>query len=128
MNHLLTMVELVETKIPSVNHQYKPCMRKNKTLYLYKDPKVEKYQNEFKSNCSLPNISHLEDPVLVVHFTFIFRTRFWQRDVSNMLKATEDALVSVIGIDDSRSLKVSAEKEKTEEKSKEYVRVEIFIS
>ena len=53
---------------------------------------------------------------LILNFTFLIRDRFWLRDVSNMCKATEDALVEVMGIDDSRVVKLTANKEQQKEK------------
>lgn len=110
------VIEL-ERSVPSVNYIYKPGKNKRGGVYLYKDPKVEEFQEHLIEKGVKTDLVNLRDvegvESLEVSIVFHIRKRFWNRDVSNMVKAVEDALVIVTGVDDSRTLKIFAEKRKT---------------
>jgi Holliday junction resolvase RusA-like endonuclease len=100
-------IKLEKTKLPSVNNTYKPGIRQGKYPYLYKHPSVAKYQKEFielAEKTDLIKIRPLHVHALEVIFKFYFRTRFWNRDLTNLVKATEDALKEVVEVDDSRTI------------------------
>jgi Holliday junction resolvase RusA-like endonuclease len=111
---------LEKTDIPSCNFLFKPGIRAGRYPYLYKNEKVEEFQKEVirkleEGACFLPIFSFDTDDIwLNVSFVFNFRKRFNVRDTSNMLKATEDALVRYLRIDDSRHLSVCSKKQKIE--------------
>lgn len=114
-------ISLIESYIPSVNMHSKPGVRKNGIPYLYKPSSVEKYQKELICLCQktdLHNIKQYHVETAHIEFHFIFHKRFFRRDCSNMTKSTEDALVSVIEVDDSRFLKVISEKHYQPDKKK----------
>ena len=99
--------------IPSVNEHKQPNWSAKR---MYKKPQVDEYQESLRyriKQTDLIRLKELEDPnvKLEVWFKFCFRKRFWVRDVSNMIKATEDSLRDAIEIDDSRTLKMHGEKE-----------------
>lgn len=112
--------------IPSVNKHKEPG-RGGK--HMYKNPRVRAYQEEIveqlKDSC-VANIVTYEKPILHVEFRFHFKNRYWRRDVTNMVKATEDALRDVIGIDDGRTVHVTAEKIKHTEK-REMVEISVKV-
>ena len=120
-------VELPEgMSIPSVNKHKEVA----KAGHRYKNTRVRKYQEEVTKQVkksSLIDLGSLESPVLKVEFKFIFKNRYWNRDVSNMFKATEDALKDAIGVDDSRTVYITGEKVKHEEKAEKIeIRVEVL--
>ena len=99
--------------IPSTNYLYKPGIRGRKFPYLYKEESVAKYQKLLIYLGETTPLSRIQETVyfsLNLSLTFFIRDRFWLRDVSNMVKATEDAIVDIIGIDDSRVLQLTAQK------------------
>lgn len=119
-------VELPEgMSIPSVN-KHKEVGRGGK--HMYKNPRVRKYQEELirqLKETDLANISEVKEPTVHVKFKFYFKNRYWRRDVTNMIKATEDGLKEVLGIDDGRTVHVTAEKIKHEFKQE---KIEITIN
>lgn len=121
-------IELPEgMTIPSVN-KHKEVGRGGK--HMFKNPRVRKYQEEIKEQLKgscLENVSSPDSPVLRVGFKFYFKNRYWRRDVTNMIKATEDGLKDVLGIDDGRTVYITAEKIRTSEKiEKVEIKVEVF--
>lgn len=102
--------------IPSVN-KHKEVGRGGK--HMYKPSRVRNYQEEvirqLSSSC-FSEINFKEKPVLRVKFVFYFKNRYWRRDVTNMIKSTEDALKEVLGVDDGRTIHVTADKVKHYEK------------
>ena len=121
-------VELAEgMTIPSVNEHKQPNWRAKR---MYKKPQIDEFQESLRyrlRNAGLGEITEFSNPKVEVWFKFCFKNRFWIRDVSNMIKATEDALRDVIGIDDSRTLKIHGEKEKIEGKI-EIIEIELEIT
>jgi Holliday junction resolvase RusA-like endonuclease len=120
----------LELTIPSMNFIYRPGKNK-KYPYLYKDPRVEEFQDELLRKLPTTSLRDLQgnaSAVLHVHFIFKFSKRFWGRDTSNMFKATEDALVTFLGIDDSRTIKIIGEKKKLRKnQTKECIVIKIKV-
>ena len=99
--------------VPSTNYLYKPGIRGGRFPYLYKEESVEEFQTLFISLGEETSLIHLREKKyfsLDLYLTFFIRDRFWRRDVSNCVKSVEDALVRIIGIDDSRVLLLTAKK------------------
>jgi Holliday junction resolvase RusA-like endonuclease len=100
-----------ELPLISENFLYRPRAAKSASGksygYLYKDPVVADYQEkiatEFKSTFmdgSLPP----KDMVCSIISFYVFGVhpdRFFSRDLTNMIKATEDAIFSALPYDDS---------------------------
>jgi Holliday junction resolvase RusA-like endonuclease len=108
----------IEGRIPSENFLYKPSCRGGKA-HLYKNPKIREYQKEIISkgkNTDLINIRNI-DRVLSTELSLLFclNSDFYKRDTTNFLKATEDALVELTGIDDGRTIKIEVGKELVDE-------------
>lgn len=116
-----TIIEL-DLSIPSVNYSYKPGRTKNGKLYLFKDRSVVKFQEELFDKCyetDLRKAEKLDDTYAVeLQLIFYLRQRFWNRDLSNMIKAVEDVIVKITKVDDSRTIKINAEKRQTTEQEK----------
>ena len=105
--------------IPSTNYLYKPGIRGGKFPYLYKEESVEEFQALLVSlgeETQLIRIREIEYFSLSLDLTFFIRDRFWRRDVSNCVKSVEDAIVRIIGIDDSRVVCLTAKKIKQQHK------------
>lgn len=101
--------------IPSTNYLYKPGIRKKRFPYLYKHESVVEFQERVIALARETDLSLLRDVSFSqfdLSLVFLIRDRFWRRDVSNMIKATEDALVEIIGVDDSRVISITARKER----------------
>lgn len=103
--------------VPSTNYLYKPGIRGGRFPYLYKVESVVAFQEELITQGNASGLVKIRDltissPAYTLSLVFLIRDRFWSRDVSNMVKASEDALVEVIGIDDSRAITVTATKER----------------
>ena len=105
--------------VPSTNYLYKPGIRGGRFPYLYKEESVEEFQALLVSlGEETPLIGLREKPYfsLNLDLTFFIRDRFWRRDVSNCVKSVEDAIVRIIGIDDSRVLRLTAKKVQQKQK------------
>ena len=122
-----TEVELPEgMSIPSVN-KHKDIGRGGK--HMFKNPRVRAYQKEMVERVKeseLMEMQGLEKPIIRAHFKFRFRRRFWVRDVTNMFKATEDAVRDAISVDDSRTVHITGEKIQIEG-DREYVSITLEV-
>lgn len=105
-----------ELAIPTANRLFRP-RRQGDHVYLYKSPKAVIFQQyliaSFSKQTAVSKIKalHAEIPLLLdIALQFTFVSRFFLRDTSNAIKATEDALVSVLGIDDSQFLGIAGRK------------------
>lgn len=102
-------------EVPSANLLYAAGTKynSNKTWW-YKLDHVKKFQNNliFKLNrANLGDLFKPEDyPNLSVHMVFLMTGSYNSRDVTNCVKATEDALHKVLKVDDSKTIKFTAEK------------------
>lgn len=122
-----------EMLIPSYNFLFHPSIRGGKP-HLYKDERVVKFQRyligELGQNNELIRLAsvHKIIPLIIVRasFVFAFKERFFGRDTSNAIKATEDALVQVIGIDDSQFISVQGEKVRSDDNNIEKVSIELI--
>lgn len=119
----------MDLTIPSVNYIYKPGKTKQGRLYLRKDTKVKKFQEEFiekGEKTDLAKIRDMEIDTFECFLTFYIKKRFWTRDVSNMVKAVEDAIVEIIGVDDSRVTDICGRKRMVKS-SVESIGVELIL-
>ena len=121
------VVKLATTSIPSENFMYKMNI---KGRCLYKDPTIADYQYNFELlaiKTDLVKIKEYKDKweEIRVEFHYYLRPKrkIWGLDVTNMTKATEDALVKVTGIDDSCHKSVSSEKYENTLDDSEFIRV-----
>lgn len=102
--------------IPTANRLFRP-RRQGDHVYLYKHPKAVRFQQylieSFSKQVAVQKIKllHAEVPLLLdIALQFTFVRRFFLRDTSNAIKATEDALVKVLGIDDSQFVGIAGRK------------------
>lgn len=105
--------------VPSLNHLYKPGIKAGRFPYLYKDERVLKFQEqliELGEHTDLVRMRGVPYFSLDLSLVFFIRDRFWRRDCSNLVKATEDGIVKIIGIDDSRIIHLEASKERKKDK------------
>ncbi len=105
--------------IPSTNYLYKPGIRAKRFPYLYKEETIVTFQNIFidlAKTTDLASVKGEKCDYFDISLDFLIRDRFWNRDVSNMVKSVEDAIVTIIGIDDSRVIHLHASKEKQQRK------------
>lgn len=109
-------IKLDSISIPSVNEMYHPKSSPGKAYaWMYKDHSVAKYQDkiiELANKTELSKVKDIKNSVYCIDVVLIFlvKSGLWTRDVSNMIKATEDALMSVTGVDDSRHVKITSYK------------------
>lgn len=101
--------------IPSVNAHKEPRLGKWGKIYMYKNPKVCIYQEELKNKLDSSCLTKLrgitpKPKAIKATFKFHFRKRFWRRDISNLIKATEDVVKDIVEIDDSRTVHITGEK------------------
>jgi hypothetical protein len=106
---------LAEVEPVSENFLYRP-IQGEKGVYLAKHEKVRAYQKDLREVFGRSrDLDYLPPPDIVggivTHYTFgIVPDRYWERDLTNMIKATEDALFSkdqektksVLPFDDSK--------------------------
>lgn len=106
-------------KIPSVNSMYN-IGRSGNRAWLYLDPEAVRFKGRTKTQLELDDVykklekvteAFGETPVMVkCKMVFVYRDNFWQRDVTNLIKLTEDAVKDTIGIDDSVTIGFSTDK------------------
>lgn len=116
--------------IPSTNEHKLPTRRGNK-VWLYKNPEVHKFQYHIESKLYEAGLAvqfkDLKvDYISEVKFGFHIKSNYNRRDTSNMIKLIEDALVTVIGVDDSKYKRIIAEKFHTNNE-KESIEITITI-
>ena len=127
MGKIYTGVAKTE-KVLSENSLYKPRNSK-KGAVLYKPPEVEKYQShivEQLNKTSIANLKGKEVSELELFLTFYILSRFWTRDLSNMVKIVEDAIVKVTEIDDAYHTQILSQK-KPSTKDHEFIIVTIKV-
>lgn len=114
--------------IPSVNDMYKVGRRGTKS-WIYLNPVIDNYKKfireELIKNGAIEHFSGLKNVVLDVAIIMVFKQNFWTRDISNTTKATEDAVVSAIAIDDRFNLRVSSSKMMNDKDDFEYIAIVI---
>lgn len=96
--------------IPSVNTLYHARALGKGRAYLYKDTDVATFQKEIEEdfNRQLPYLDH--DKFYELILIFLIADGYGERDTSNMIKATEDAIAKVLRVDDKRNLVVISAK------------------
>lgn len=115
----LHIAEITCDKIFSENILYHQNITRGGKRYVYKNPVVRKFQEDIEEGLEasdLRDLSKYNYEYLEIEFLFFVRKkRFKNMDVTNCVKAVEDSLVKITGIDDSRHVKVSSTKIQTEE-------------
>jgi len=86
---------------------------------LRKNPDVEQFQNYLCQRLVMSDLYQIRDiaskvQAQVVDMIFYLRNHFTNRDVSNLVKISEDALVRATGVDDSKTIKFIASKLRSE--------------
>lgn len=103
-------------QIPSVNNTYVCKATIGGKSWRYKDKRVQTFQDEVILKLRQTEIAQLAniDPKTVDYFNLSIKfhiiKKMWVRDVTNMVKAVEDAIVHVTNIDDKLTRKASFEK------------------
>lgn len=109
------VIESVES-LPSVNDMYKVGRNSYGGSWIYLNPTVAKYKSLIKEKLIEQGVQEyfnkLENGkyVFKVNLIFMLNNNFWKRDVSNIIKATEDALTDATGHDDRYNVEVSSVK------------------
>jgi hypothetical protein len=88
----------VRAGVPSENFIYRPAIGRGHA-YLYLDPDVERYEGYIQSYVSetmaqcyiYPHI--VFDNVSMVYIFMLSDERYWESDVTNCIKATEDGII-----------------------------------
>ncbi|QIG71329.1 hypothetical protein EVB94_222 [Rhizobium phage RHph_TM40] len=113
------MIRFKTRSIPSENDLYKPNYR---SKHMYKNPEIGGYQDDFIELGKKTDLIKVRDYVdkwseIRVEFHFYLRSnrKIWGLDVTNMVKATEDALKDITKIDDSKHKSVTSEKYESED-------------
>lgn len=119
---LLVDVTIPVTKIPSENTYLAPGVKRvgNKIIpYLYSTDKTKKYKNEIVNYLTTNLMIKLKDryKYYTTEFEFFVKSHYDTRDLSNMKKITEDALITWLNrvsegykIDDSQFIASSDSK------------------
>lgn len=111
----------IGTKIPSINQMY--LTRRGGGRYL--NPEVANHKLHIKTQIIKQGMSDYfkdkKDIAIELEILVIFKTRFWVRDVSNIIKATEDAIAEVIKVDDKYNVRVSTRKILNDKDDHEYL-------
>lgn len=100
--------------IPSVNSMYDHC-RTSDGVRVYKSAETVNFQNsigeQIVKSVDLKKYPWINDKNLyITDYKFVLRNTFDRRDTSNMVKATEDAIHSVLQSNDNRVIKCTAQK------------------
>lgn len=122
-------------KIPSVNQLYLVGHGRGGRTWTYQNPDAVKYKDFIKRELDNKKFSEEfeqykeKDVIIKLDISFILKDNFWRRDVSNLMKATEDAIVNSIGIDDRYNLEITMRKVQNdvEEDLSEYVMVVMSV-
>lgn len=125
-------IKLATTIVPSVNMLYIPRSNGKRT-WTQKDPTCAAFQSDFESLANKTALKLLRDNGIAhiqqyYHMSIVFKIKqsFWRRDTSNMLKAMEDSLAKVTGIDDRFCTHLDATKEKSLD-DHEYIDIKIRV-
>lgn len=120
----------LEDKIPSENFIYKPGKTKYGKVYLYKTSKIKKYQEELIEKGEITELANIRklDRVISLRMNLVFNLteNLFKRDATNMVKATEDAITKIIGVDDSKTTHLKVSKKLTTQ-TQESISIEISV-
>lgn len=99
-------------RIPSVNELY---LHNRQTGEVFKNPDtirmIDQMRTFMSDNYSLNMFSWLNDMSRVhISYDFILKRSLWRRDLSNLIKCSQDVITRYIGIDDSQVLSIYARK------------------
>lgn len=120
-------------KIPSVNQLYLTG-RKGYKVWTYQNPVATQFKNYIQEQLEEQGIwDQLEqyqdkDIGINLNLSFVLHHNFWKRDVSNLIKATEDAIVNAGGLDDRYNLIVDSRKIYNDIDESEYIVIILQIS
>lgn len=124
---MITRFTIPLDRIPSVNELYVPDLN-NGGFYI--NPDVARLMDQLRTfmadHYPKSNFSHLNrNSILEMSYDFILRKGIGRRDVSNMLKMTEDTICRYVGVDDSQVVILNCRKSENRQNIKEYVVVTI---
>lgn len=110
-------------RIPSLNELY---LHNRETGEIFKNPDTVRMIDQMRTfmadHYNLSMFSWLNQQSLVhISYDFILRKSLWRRDLSNMIKCTQDTITRYIGIDDSQVLSIYARKSINKSNNIEYV-------
>lgn len=119
---------------PSVNEMYKVGRASGGRSWIYLDPNIKDFKEWVVSSLVQQEAREKfaefkkKDVMINMRLIFSFSQNFWKRDVSNLVKATEDAIKDSILIDDSFTVSLSMDKLINDKDNYEYLIVvmEVF--
>lgn len=121
--------------IPSVNSQYAATRRRGRGRRIYKKNTVASFQQILEEKGQDSALSRLLEgkPYKSGEWAFeicllflLQRKLFWRRDVSNMIKSSEDAIARIIQVQDHWTLRIHSFKFFMQEKSPEGICVYVI--
>jgi Holliday junction resolvase RusA-like endonuclease len=119
--------------IPSLNDMYKIGRGRGGRTWLFLNPEVDDYKSKVKADMIKQGVSDAfakykdMDVALELEVLCVFKQNFWRRDVTNTVKATEDAVSEVIQINDNRNIRLSSQKILNDRDDKEYLIIVIKV-
>lgn len=118
---LLETALVFDNKIPSLNSMYKwgrgGKVYKVREVYLYQDQIIKQLTEKF------PNLNVKHVPRFKLTLDFVLADGIGRRDYDNMIKATQDAIFSFLGVDDNRIYHGEQRKWDRSDGSKEFIRI-----
>lgn len=122
MNYFSINLVLPGVVIPSTNYIYKPTVNRRKfnnkgynRAYLRLDDGVRSFKDQIVSSINQEVLAHIQTPpedifCIISHSQFfVDRDSYTERDVSNMVKCTEDALFSGFSNYDDKMVNFSSQ-------------------
>lgn len=112
---------------PSVNEMYKVGRARGGRSWVYLDPSIKDFKEWVKSSLDMQGtreefLVYKGKSVMVnMRMIFSFSQSFWTRDVSNLIKAVEDAVKEAIGIDDRFTITLNMDKLLNDKDNYEYL-------
>ena len=113
-------------KIPSVNQLYLTG-RHGSRVWTYINPVVADFKKFIEKELIKQGIADQFEQYngkeigVEINFSFVIHENYWRRDVSNLIKATEDAIVNAGKIDDRYNLIVDSRKILNDLDDSEYI-------
>lgn len=113
-----------KTKIPSINNMYKIGRNGNK-VWMYLNPDVQEYKDHIRHSILKQGVAdYFRDKTNIcieLEILAVFSENFWVRDISNTVKATEDAFAETIKVDDRFNIRVCSRKLFNDKDNNEYL-------
>lgn len=111
-------------KIPSINEMYK-IGRSRTSSWVFKNPAVAEFQDSLISQRKYNNFNEASDHSDIIkaelYLKLMLSSNYKMRDASNMIKATEDAIVKITGIDDRHTTRLTVTKCESNHKKHEFI-------